>query len=182
MIRCSIIGFGIFIVLVLTMVTLPAPEGLSSEVAKSRVIGAKALEGSFELDKPVIVKIPPVESIEFYQARDELRARLWVKYPSYPKIKWRVITQLLNEDGKVVGKTEAKFESSGSIERYPLLEEKFIHLSFGKMSDISQITLFRLCIVEIKEAPEPLGDKSEGPDEVFKLKGRPEKSGLEGAP
>jgi hypothetical protein len=128
-----------------------------------------AVEGSLELDIPILLPVglssprsvltdgsarshPIVFQypwLEFHETEGRLDAELHLRYESWPKTKWVLAVELLDAAGKSVARAEAGHENSGSIEKYPLVEEEGIRFDFGKRSDLPNANHFRFSIESV---------------------------------
>ena len=130
---------------------------------------ANAVEGSLELDIPILLPVglssprsvltdgsarphPIVFQypwLEFHETEGRLDAELHLRYESWPKTKWVLAVELLDAAGKTLARTEAGHENSGTIAKYPLVEEEGIRFDFGKRSDLPNAKHFRFSIESV---------------------------------
>lgn len=119
-------------------------------------VGTASFEGKLELDKiiPILLNggagdqpnILQLVWITFKKTDDQIAADVRGTMLSWPKSKWRVSAQLLDDAGQELNGQQAVFENSGIIKGIAMIMEGDLHLGFGPWAELSKASRFRVTI------------------------------------
>lgn len=118
--------------------------------------GSAVFEGPFVLDRQIPLtlangtadqpEMAKAEWIKFENRDGQVKATLHIKILSWPKTKWSFLVSLRTAEDETVRDAQAQYENSGSIERYPFLEEAVLAFSFGSWDNVKKAARFRVSI------------------------------------